>query len=274
MTTRDDTTMTTETVRLNGIDVAYTKAGSGPPVVLIHGLAEGRRSWRVVQESLTGVTTYAYDLRGHGATTVGRPDGTLAQLRDDLLAFLENVTGPAVCVGFSLGGTIVLSAAAHRPGLVKSVVALGTSSVVGRGAQSFYGERIELFRGSDVEAKKAALLADTAAALHNPESDVDAVTAARMAAVGDAHGYVNASTAMARLRDEPLTPELSRIGADVDVHIIGADHDSFCPRKAAQIILDAIGHARYAEISGAGHLMLVDQPDQVVAALQQALATA
>jgi pimeloyl-ACP methyl ester carboxylesterase len=271
MTTGNDTTMTSATVSLNGCEVSYTIAGSGRPVVLVHGLAEDRHSWKAVQRSLSHVTTYAYDLRGHGDTTVGRPVGTLAQLRDDLIEFLETVTGPAVCIGFSLGGTIVLSAAALRPDLVTSLVALGTSSVVGRGAQSFYAERIELFRGTDIEAQKAALLADTSAALHNPNSDAEAVTAARLAAVGDAVGYINASAAMARLRDEPLTPELASIGSDVDVHIIGADHDSFCPKKAAQIILDAIGHATYAEITGAGHLMLVDQPEQVIASLRQAL---
>ncbi|WP_231645994.1 alpha/beta fold hydrolase [Mycolicibacterium mengxianglii] len=267
----NQTTLTTATIALNGIDVTYATAGSGPPVVLVHGLGEDRQSWRVVQESLTDVTTHAYDLRGHGATGIGAAAGTLAQLRDDLVAFLGAVTGPAVCVGFSLGGAIVLSAAAYRPDLVKTVVALGTSSVVGRGAKAFYTERIELFRGSDTAAKEAALLADTAAALHDPHSDAAAVTRARLTAVGDAHGYLNASTAMARLADEPLTPALSAIPADVDVHLIGADHDSLCPRKAAQIVLDAIHHATYAEISGAGHLMLIDQPEQVLAALRQAL---
>src|SRR5690606_14450687 len=125
-------------------------------------------------------TTYAYDLRGHGRTTVGSPEGTLAQLRDDLIAFLEEVTGPAICVGFSLGGTVVLSAAAERPDLVTKVVALGTSSVVGRGAAGFYAGRIELFRGDDGEAQRSALRDDTAAALHNPDSDLDAVTYFRL----------------------------------------------------------------------------------------------
>ncbi|MGW0176816.1 alpha/beta fold hydrolase [Rhodococcus sp. NPDC003322] len=271
--TSGTTDLVTETVTLRDIDVTYTRAGSGPAVVLIHGLAEDRLSWRTVQEAGIGeYTTYAYDLRGHGRSTAGSGDGTLTQLRDDLIAFLEQVTGPAVCIGFSLGGTVVLSAAAQRPDLVTEVVALGTSSVVGRGAAGFYAGRIELFRGNDEAAQREALHADTAAALHNPSSDVDAVTTARLAAVGDAAGYLNASTAMAALVDAPLTPALAEIGTDTPVTIIGADHDNFCPRKAADIVLGAIGHASYAEITEAGHLMLVDQPQQTIALLRRTLA--
>ena len=271
MTSGIDDTITTHTVSLRDIDVTYTRAGHGPAVVLVHGLAEDHQSWRPVQEAGLEATTYAYDLRGHGNATAGSPEGTLAQLRDDLLTFLEEVTGPATCVGFSLGGTVVLSAAAQRPDLVTKVVALGTSSVVGRGAAGFYAGRIALFRGPDTAAQQEALFSDTAAALHNPESDVDAVTRFRLAAVGDGRGYVNASTAMAALVDAPLTPELSKIGPGVEVVIIGADHDTFCPKKAADIILGAIEHATYAEITGAGHLMLVDQPEQSIALLQQTL---
>ncbi|WP_072814183.1 alpha/beta fold hydrolase [Rhodococcus zopfii] len=269
MTSGIEEALSTHTATLGDIDVTYSRSGTGPAVVLIHGLAEDHLSWRKVQEADLGVTTYAYDLRGHGSTTVGTPDGSLAQLRDDLIAFLENVTGPAICVGFSLGGTVVLSAAAVRPDLLPTVVALGTSSVVGRGAASFYAGRIELFRGTDRAEQRDALRADTAAALHNPASDVDAVTEARIAAVGDAAGYINASTAMAALVESPLTPELTKIGSDVEVTIIGADHDSFCPKKAADIILGAVEHAAYAEITDAGHLMLVDQPEQTVALLER-----
>lgn len=261
----------THTVTLRDIDVTYTRAGHGPAVVLVHGLAEDHRSWRAVQEADLGVTTYAYDLRGHGRTTAGSPDGALAQLRDDLISFLEQVTGPAICVGFSLGGTVVLSAAAERPDLVTEVVALGTSSVVGRGAAAFYAGRIDLFRGTDRAEQKAALHSDTAAALHNPDSDVDSVADYRIEAVGDAQGYINASTAMAALAESPLTPELSKIGPAVPVTIVGADNDTFCPKKAADIILAAIEHATYQEITGAGHLMLVDRPEQSIEILRRIL---
>ncbi len=49
--------------RIGDIDVVHTELGAGDPVVLIHGLAEDRHTWRVQQEALQNVRTYAYDLR-------------------------------------------------------------------------------------------------------------------------------------------------------------------------------------------------------------------
>ncbi|MQA09050.1 MAG: alpha/beta fold hydrolase [Pseudonocardiaceae bacterium] len=256
-------------VRLGDIDVAYRVAGRGPAVVLVHGLAEDRHTWAAQQHDLPHLRTYAYDLRGHGDTTLGAPSGHLAQLRDDLLSFLREVSGPAVCVGFSLGGTVVLSAAAESADLVTGAVVLGTSTVVGRAAAGFYADRIELVGSGGASALHDALRADTAAALANPMSDVDGVTERRVAAVEDGAGYANGAAAMAGLRTSPLTPALAAIRSPV--RVIGAEHDTFCPRKAADIILGALEHADYQEITGAGHLMNVDDPRAVTDNLRVAV---
>lgn len=99
--------------KLGDIVVNYSVMGEGPPVVFVHGLAEDRSSWTHVRDKLSNYRTYAYDLRGHGETSLGVEDGSLAQLGGDLVRFLEIVSGPAVCVGYSLGGTVVLWAAAE-----------------------------------------------------------------------------------------------------------------------------------------------------------------
>lgn len=252
---------------LADITVGYTEAGDGPPVVLIHGLAEDRATWRAQQRDLTRVRTYAYDLRGHGDSTVGAGEGTLDQLAGDLIEFLEHVSGAATCVGFSLGGTVVLSAAVHRPDLVPHAIVLGTSSVVGRAAAEFYAGRVDLVGGGGPEAVERAMTEDTAAAITRTDIDVSAVTARRIAAIGDGRGYVNAARAMAGLRAEPLTPALAGVRCHVDV--VGADKDAFCPRKAADIVVDALPDATYHEIAGAGHLMNVDRPDAVTGLLSR-----
>ena len=172
-------------VELGDIETAYIARGDGPPVVLIHGLAEGKESWLEVQDKLEGLRTYASDLRGHGETTLGNGKGTLEQLGSDLIAFLEEISGPAQCVGYSLGGTIVLWATAQRPDLVKAAVVTGTSTVVGRQAARFFEERIRTIN-SDFLAFANVLRKDTKLQLINPGVDIDAVTAKRLEAVGDA----------------------------------------------------------------------------------------
>lgn len=254
---------------INDIDVAYATYGTGEPAVFIHGLAEDHRSWGVQQQALSRFHSFAYDLRGHGRTTPGKGDGTLAQLGTDLLAFMEKVTGPAVVVGFSLGGAIALWAATERPDLVKKTVVLGTSSLVGRSALQFYDNRISQAADTGSAAFRDALRADTAAGLFRAHERLDEVVAARLDAVGDGRGYINAARAMRGLNADPLTPRLSSIKTPVVV--IGAEHDQFCPQKAASILLEAMPGAEFLNVPEAGHLMGVDNPGAVTVALRKAM---
>ena len=255
-------------IRLGDIEVGYTERGAGPPAVMVHGLAEDRRSWALAQARLADYRTLAYDLRGHGETGVGEGDGTLDQLAGDLARFLEALTGPAACMGYSLGGTVVLALAAERPDLVTHAVVSGTSSVVGRAAAGFFEERIGLLR-NDRAAFEAALRDDTAAQIVTAGADLDAITRRRVEAVGDGRGYVNAARAMQGLRASPLTPALARIRCPVDV--VGGDGDLFCPRRAAEIILAELADGAYHEIADCGHLMTVDQPEAYSVTLRAAL---
>ena len=257
------------TVSVNDIEVAYTEAGAGEPIILVHGLAEGRGTWSVQQRDLDDVHTYAYDLRGHGSTTAGAGDATLAQLGNDLIGFIEKVTGPATVFGFSLGGTIALWSAAERPDLVTRAVVLGTSSVVGRSAAAFYAQRIAQGADPSSEEFRAGLRGDTAAALTIAHDQLDDVVDARLVAIGDGAGYRNAAAAMAALSDSPLTPRLADVKVHVDV--VGATGDTFCPFKAAQIITEALADVTYHEIPNAGHLMNIDNPDAVTSVIRTAL---
>ena len=254
-----DAATTTGRVLLGDIEVAYRTAGSGTPVVFIHGLAEDSSSWDGIFERLpAGVAAYATDLRGHGGTTPGEGDGTSAQLAADLVAFLEKVTGPAVCVGFSLGGVVVLEAALQRPDLVRKAIVVGTSSKVGRAAAAFFEGRIEQLQG-DCEGFRQALAADTEAQIVRNRHQSADIAARRIAAVGEGAGYANAARAMIAMAAEPLTERLRDIR--VPVHIVQGAADVFCPRKAADILREAMPQASYSEIPEAGHLIAVDQPD-------------
>ena len=244
-------------VELNDIVVSYSRRGSGNPVVLLHGLAEDHRSWDAVATHLGSFTTFAVDLRGHGGTTAGQAAGSLSQLSDDLVMFLRAVSGPAAVVGYSLGGTIALRAAAVAPDLIRHLIVVATSSVVGSAAARFFEGRVAQIEAGDWAGFAAGLRDDTSQQIIT-DADLDSVTASRMAATGDGRGYVNAARAMVGIRSEPLHPLLARITVALD--IVGAEGDVFCPRRASDIIANAAPHSRFHEIAGAGHLLSVDQP--------------
>ena len=79
-------------IQLGDLEVAYTVQGVGPPVVLIHGLAEDKTSWSGVQDRLEDFRTLAYDFRGPGETMLG--EGQLRLIQNHLAHRLV-VLGPA-----------------------------------------------------------------------------------------------------------------------------------------------------------------------------------
>jgi pimeloyl-ACP methyl ester carboxylesterase len=246
--------------RFGDIEVAYRTVGEGDDtVVMIHGLGQDHRIWANLQAGLADRRNVAYDVRGHGASTLGDGAGTLAQLGLDLMSLLESV-GPAVLVGFSLGGSIALWTAAERPDLVRAVVAVATSSVVGRAAAAGLDERIAIFEKGDPEAIRAQILTDTKAQLASASIDAEAVTADRVAAVRDPGGYVNAARAVRGMRDEPLNDRLAEIAAPVLV--VSGERDVWCPRRAAEIMLEHLPPgASFEELADVGHLITEDAPD-------------
>jgi len=95
-------------VELHGHRVIYRVAGSGPPVVLIHGMVNSSRHWESVALRLADdYTVIAPDLIGHGDSATPRGDYSLgahaAGIRDLLAAIGVD---RATIVGHSLGGGV------------------------------------------------------------------------------------------------------------------------------------------------------------------------
>jgi pimeloyl-ACP methyl ester carboxylesterase len=97
-------------VQLHGHRVIYHMAGSGPPIVLIHGMVNSSRHWRSVALELADrYTVIAPDLIGHGDSATPRGDyslGAHATSIRDLLAVLG--VDRATIVGHSLGGGVAM----------------------------------------------------------------------------------------------------------------------------------------------------------------------
>src|SRR5438094_6273676 len=97
-------------MQLHGHRVIYRVAGSGPPVVLVHGMVNSSRHWEAVARQLADrYTVIAPDLIGHGDSATPRGDyslGAHAAVIRDLLASLG--IDRATLVGHSLGGGVAM----------------------------------------------------------------------------------------------------------------------------------------------------------------------
>ncbi|MER7396453.1 alpha/beta fold hydrolase [Streptomyces sp. NPDC000151] len=102
--------------------------GSGPDLVLLHGVGLDRGMWqRCVPALAARHRVLAADLRGHGASPAAAAGVTLDELAGDVAALLN---GPAHLVGFSLGALVAQQLDVSRPELVSSLTLV--SSVAAR----------------------------------------------------------------------------------------------------------------------------------------------
>jgi 3-oxoadipate enol-lactonase len=126
-------TSQTETFHVHDVDLSWSERGSGEPAfVLCHGYTGSSHDWALqVDELARGRRVVTYDHRGHGySTKVGSLEGyTIAQLADDLAAFLDAVGGgPVDLLGHSMGGRVVMTMVLARPDLVRSLILMDTSA--------------------------------------------------------------------------------------------------------------------------------------------------
>jgi pimeloyl-ACP methyl ester carboxylesterase len=257
-------------VRFADVEVAYSEVGRGDPLVLIHGLADDHRAWRrALPDLLLRRRVILYDLRGHGQTTLGTPHGTLRQLSNDLLEFMDAIDLEQVDIaGFSLGGTIAMRFAIDFPLDVRGLVLVATSSRVGRVAADWYRQRVDMVDRGDPQLRET-LDRDTADVHAESPDELDEALMIRRQSTADPRGYRNACAAMAALNEGPLDPELGRI--TVPTLIVASEKDRHCPPKAAEIIAAGIKGSRLEIISGAGHPIPVEKPRELAGSINSFL---
>ena len=106
---------------IHGHRVAYRMAGSGPPIMLIHGITASSVVWKTVGLQLARHhTVLAPDLLGHGHSAKPRGDysmGAFASGIRDLVLTLG--LGPVTVVGHSLGGGVAMQFSYQFPDRVE-----------------------------------------------------------------------------------------------------------------------------------------------------------
>lgn len=252
------------------IEVAWSEVGRGDPLVLVHGLADDHRAWRRMLPALClEHRVVLYDFRGHGGTTLGDADGTLAQLSGDLVALMDALElERADLAGFSLGGTIVMRTAIDRPERVRRLIPVATSSRVGRGSVDWYVRRAAMVREADPDLR-ATLEQDAREMYANRPAEFEDGWLIRSQSTADPAGYGNACAAMAALHEHPLDPELGRIQAPTLV--LAGDRDQHCPPRAGEIIQARIPGSRLEVLEDVGHPIPVERPAELAALMLEFL---
>jgi pimeloyl-ACP methyl ester carboxylesterase len=113
-------------LKANGLNFHYQQAGSGPDVILIHGVTGDLSIWFLCEAMGVLARSFrvtAFDLRGHGYSDVPRDGYTSADQQADVTAIMDTLEiDRAMLVGHSFGAVIAMHAAVLHPDRIDSVV--------------------------------------------------------------------------------------------------------------------------------------------------------
>lgn len=245
--------------RGNGVDIYYERAGSGPPLVLVHALPFDHSLWLYQQARFShSFTTIAMDLRGWGRSGKPHQPFTLRDMGDDVMGILrdEGLRGGAIVLGCSIGSKIALMLACDHPDVFRAAILVGGNS----GPQNQFGHRIAAYRAHAA----ACTLADyhrghlrhgvTAAWADSPIGRYLVETFVERGRDLDAECIAHVFGA---LTHSDLTPRL--LAYKTPTLIVNGEHDSAL--EGGKRTAGLLPHAVHRVLPGAGHCCFIEQPD-------------
>ena len=241
--------------------------GAGPALVFAHYWGGTAGTWDGVLRQLPpGRATVRFDQRGWGASRALPGPYGLEQSADDLAAVAETcVPGPYVLVGHSMGGKASLLLAGRRPAGLAGLVLLapapprppaGVTEEYRQGLSHAYDAPATVGHALDHVLTAAPLAAEARAAA--VRDSLSAGEEARRA--WPLHGIA-----------EDITGAVG--GIEVPVTVLAAEHDLVEPPEVLRAhLLPYVPHAELVTVPASGHLLPLEAPAAVAAALTDFLA--
>jgi pimeloyl-ACP methyl ester carboxylesterase len=242
------------------------REGSGPKVVLLHGLAGDHTVWNAVLPTLAeGHDLLAPDLRGHGRSPLP-PNSTMSfgELSRDVLARLDREGfDSAHLVGMSAGGMLALRLAVEHPDRFRSLTLIGSAGHCDRHTRGI-GERWgEVYRDDGLDALAVRFLKD----LYYPdwiEAHMEVVDHLHEALQGrDLTGVFQWGTAISSF---DIRPRLGTLRLPT-VAVQGMD-DQVVDPSHARLLRQTIRGSEVRLLAQTGHMVPVERPAETIEAIR------
>ena len=238
--------------------IAYRAAGSGPPLLLLHGgLVDGRVWQREVDVLSDDFQVVAWDAPGCGGSSDPRPDAGIDDYADSVAMLVDALElGPVHLLGHSFGGGLALAVYRRYPQLVRSLILV---SAYAGWAGSLPADEIERRRQ---QAERDA---------HRPvEEWVDDFLATVFDDTTPRHLVDATRRIMLDVRPEGMLPmlhafaeaDLTDVLAQVSVPtlLLYGDGDRRSPPPVAEALASAIPGSRLVFVPDVGHDVHIEAP--------------
>lgn len=249
-------------VTVAGTRIRYIDAGTGAPVVFLHGLGASLYTWRSTLQPImrAGFRVVAFDNRGFGESEKPPTGYRNADYERLVIALLDSLhVHDAVLVGHSMGGAIAAEAAVRDPQRVRGLVLIGAAGLGAREPLLFkvvrwplLGPFVVWFRGRGLTER---LLRSTYA---DPQKVTPGDVDQYYAPVADP-AYGTALRAVLREFDfNALDGRLDRIQT-ATLLIWGAE-DRWVPLDAGRRFASQLQRAAFVLVPHAGHAVQEETP--------------
>ena len=248
-------------VRIDDIQMAYTDAGMGRPVVLIHGYPFNRSLWNEQVAALSSsYRVIAPDLRGFGESDSSEGPATMNRMAEDVASLMDHLEiSRAVIAGLSMGGYVALAFYKQFPSRVRALVLADTRAQADT-------EEAKQTRAQQAEKALSEGMAGIADAmlpkLLTPETvskRPEIVKRVRdMMLKTKSEGAASALLGMAEREDQ--TPLLSNIASPTLI-LVGAE-DAITPVADSEKMHNAIAGSRLVVLENAGHVSNLERTEE------------
>lgn len=232
-------------IDIGGVRTWYEEAGSGDPLVLLHGGLVTNETWGAQLPAFAErYHVYAPERRAHGHTPDVEGPLSYDDMASDTIGFLEAVVGgPARLVGWSDGGNVGLLVAISRPDLVTKLVIVGSNY----NTKASVPEAAEMMEHMDPDAPDMAMFRSLYEAATPDGAD---------------HWPVVVRKLLEMWTSEPdIDPaDLARITAPT---LVMAGDDDMVRLDHTDELYRAIPNSELAVVPGTSHAALIEKPDLV-----------
>ena len=257
-------------IDVDGEVFAWRESGSGPALVLLHGLGGSRLSWEPQLAALSlDHRVVAWDLPGYGGSRAVQGAVDFTALSDAVIEFLDTIgVAQAHLAGISFGGMIAQYVAARYPSRILSLTLLSTSPAFGLDGTNPDEWRAARLAPLDAGREPVDFADDVLGAIAGPNISAEALAGQRAAMARISGAALRTSIDCLVTHDSiALLPKITA----PTVCIVG-DLDEETPVGYAFALTDLIPGARLAVIPQAGHLLNVEAPDAVNRLLEDQMA--